>query len=156
MLPWNKYKYTHLPIGISCTPDIFQDCMYSLIEGLEFIQCYLDDLLILSNGSYDDHLQKVEQTLQRLQKAGLKVHAKKCKFAMQELEYLGYLITREGIKPIPKKTSAMLDIKLLRTVKQLQSFLGLVNYYRDMWKRRSHVLAPLSKLTKLSRKKKLP
>ena len=71
--------------------------MYSLIEGLEFIQCYLDDLLILSNGSYDDYLSKVKMTLQRLHEAGLKVHAKKCKFAMPELEYLGYLITREGI-----------------------------------------------------------
>jgi len=57
---------------------------------------------------------------------------------------------------MPKKTSAMLDIKPPRMVKQLQSFLGLVNYYRDMWKRHSHVLAPLSKHTKLSRKKKLP
>ena len=50
---------------------------------------------------------------------------------MQELEYLGHLITREGMKPIPKKTSATLDIKLPKMVKQLQSFLGLINYYHD-------------------------
>ena len=86
---------------------------------------------MLSNGSYDDHLQKVDLTLQRLQKAGLKVCGKKYKFTMQELEYLGCLITWEGIKPIPKKTSAILDIKPPKTVKQLQSFLGLINYYHD-------------------------
>ena len=80
------------------------------MEGLEFIQCYLDDLLILSNGYYDDHLDKVEITLKRLHKTGLKVCAKKCKFARSELEYLGYLITREGVKPMPKKTKAILEI----------------------------------------------
>ena len=95
-------------------------------------------------------------TLQCLHEAGLKVRAKKCKFAMPELEYLGYLITHKEIKPMPKKTKAMLEIKAPKTVKQLQSFLGLVNYYSNMWKQHSHILALLSKLTKLSRKKKLP
>ena len=74
---------------------------------------------------------------------------------MPELEYLGYYISRKGIKPIYKKVQAMLNIQTPKTVKQLQSFIGLVNYYRDMWKRRSHVLAPLSKLAKLNRKKRL-
>ena len=64
--------------------------MYSLIEGLEFIQYYLDDLLILSNGSCDDHLSKVKMTLQYLYGGGLKVCAKKYKFAKSELEYLDY------------------------------------------------------------------
>ena len=75
---------------------------------------------------------------------------------MPELEYLGYYISRKGIKPIYKKVQAMLNIQTLKTVKQLQSFIRLVNYYRDMWKRCFHVLAPLSKLAKLNRKKCLP
>ena len=91
--------------------------MYSLIEGLEFIQCYLDDLLILSNGLYNDHLYKVEITLQYLNEARLKVRTKKYKFAMPELEYLAYLITREKIKPVLKKTKAMLKIKVPKMVK---------------------------------------
>ena len=156
VLPWGKYKYTKLPMGVSAAPDIFQEKMYGLMEGLEFVRCYLDDLLILSNGTYDDHLSKIDTVLQRLQQAGLKIRAKKCAFAMPELEYLGYHISRKGIKPIYKKVQAMLNIQTPKTVKQLQSFIGLVNYYRDMWKRRSHVLAPLSKLTKLNRKKRLP
>ena len=114
-------------MGVSCAPDIFQDKIYSLMKGLEFIQYYLDDLLILSNELCDDHLSKVEMTLQRLHKTGLRVRAKKCKFARPELEYLGYLITREGVKPMPKKTKAMLEIKEPKMIKQLQSFLGLVN-----------------------------
>ena len=126
------------------------------MEGLEFVRCYLDDLLILSNGTYDDHLSKIDTVLQRLQQAGLKTRAKKCAFAMPELEYLGYHVSRKGIKPLYKKVQAMLKIQTPKTVKQLQSFIGLVNYYRDMWERCSHVLAPLSKLTKLNRKKRLP
>ena len=72
VLPWGKYKYTKLPMGVSAAPDIFQEKMYGLMEGLEFVRCYLDDLLILSNGTYDDHLSKIDTVLQRLQQAGLK------------------------------------------------------------------------------------
>ena len=97
-------------MGVSAAPDIFQAKMYGLMEGLEFVRCYLDDLLILSNETYDDHLEKIEAVLQRLQKAELKIRAKKCAFAMQDLEYLGYHISRKGIKPMYKKVQAMLNI----------------------------------------------
>ena len=65
-------------------------------------------------------------------------------------------MTCKGVKSMPKKTKAMLEIKELKTVKELQSFLGLVIYYCNIWKRYLPVLAPLSKLKKLSCKKKLP
>ena len=67
VLPWGKYKYTKLPMGISVVPDIFQAKMHNLIEGLEFVHCYLDNLLILSHGMCDDHLSKIDAILQRLQ-----------------------------------------------------------------------------------------
>ena len=75
---------------------------------------------------------------------------------MPELEYLGYYASCKGIKHAYKKVQAMLNNQEPKTTKQLQSLIGLVNYYRDMWKRRSHILPPLSKLTKLNRKKRLP
>ena len=104
-------------MGVSAASDIFQEKMYSLMEGLEYIQCYLDDLLILSNRSFDDHMDKVDNVMSRLNQAGLKVRAKKCNFAMTELEYLGFVISREGIKPMAKKVQAMLNIKPPKTVK---------------------------------------
>ena len=86
--------------------------MYFLIEDLEFIQCYLDDFLILSNRLCNNHLHKVEMILQCLHKVELKVCAKKEKFTRPELEYLGYLITHKVIKPVPKKTKAIIEIKV--------------------------------------------
>ena len=143
-------------MGVSATPGIFQEKMYSLIEGLEFVCCYLDNLLILSNSTHDDHLSKISTVLQRLQQAGLKIHAKKCAFAIPELEYLEYYISRKGIKPIQQKVQAILNIEILKTIKQLQLLIELVNYYHDIWKLCSHILVSLSKLTKPNMKKHLP
>ena len=85
--------------------------------------------------------------LHKLQEKGLKVNANKCSFAQDKLEYLGYLITRKGIKPIAKKIEAMKRIKPPTNKKQLRSFIGMINYYRDMWKHRSVILEPLTALT---------
>ena len=74
---------------------------------------------------------------------GLKVNLKKCTLARTETEYLGYIVTREGIKSQPKKVEAILNIKPPSSHKQLKSLLGMVQYYRDMWPKRIHILAPL-------------
>ena len=72
--PWGKYQYQRLPMGVNVSPDVFQEKMSELMEGLEFVCTYLDDLLIISNGSFDDPV-----------------------FFALEIEYLGYLLTKEGI-----------------------------------------------------------
>ena len=72
-------------------------------------------------------------------------------FAALETEYLGYIITRNGIKPQKKKVEAILNMGIPKTVKQLRGFIGMVNFYRDSWRRRAHHMAPLTKL--LSQKK---
>ena len=108
---------------------------------------YIDDLLCLTKGTFEDHMEKLDLVFQRLQQAGLKVNANKSFFARTELEYLGYWISREGIQPLKEKVQAILKIAEPKTRKELRSFLGVVNYYRDMWIKRSHALAPLSSLT---------
>ena len=148
VLPWGKYEYLRLPMGLSISPDIFQEKMSELMSGLEFARAYLDDLLILSTEpGLDNHLEKLEQVLTRLQAAGLKINAVKSFFARTNLEYLGYNISREGLRPSLKKVEAILQIKPPTTRKQLRRFIGMVNYYRDMWPQRSHFLAPLSSMT---------
>ena len=133
-----------LPMGLCNSPDIFQEKMSELFDGLEFVRTYINDLLCLTKGTFEDHLEKLERILTRLQQAGLKVNANKFFFARSELEYLGYWVTRNGIKPLPAKVQAIMRIDEPKNRKELRSFIGIINYYRDMWIRRSHVLAPLA------------
>ena len=147
VLPWGKYEYQRLPMGLCNSPDIFQEKMGTLMQDLEYVRAYIDDLLILTSGSLADHLEKLDEVFRRIREAGLKVNANKSFFARGELEYLGYWITREGIQPVTKKINAIKNIAPPENKKDLRKFIGLVNYYRDMWVRRSHVLTPLTILT---------
>ena len=148
ILPWGKYQYMRLPMGIKNSPDIFQAVMNELLGDLEFVRVYLDDILIISKGSFDEHLEQLEQVLQHLKLAGFRVNVCKSSFATQEFEYLGFWLNRQGLQPQPKKVEAIMRLQPPKTVKQVRHFLGLVNYYRDVWRRRSHILAPLTDLTK--------
>jgi hypothetical protein len=75
VLPWGKYMYCRLPMGLSISPDVFQEKMSKLMSGLDFALAYLDDLLILSTEKgFDKHLNKLEQVLTRIQEAGLKIN----------------------------------------------------------------------------------
>ena len=146
VLPWGKYEYLRLPMGLCNSPDIFQEKMSGLMEDLEYVRAYIDDFLIITNGTFNDHMEHLSSVFVKLQNAGLKVNIKKLFFAKGELEYLGYWITRDGIQPTTKKVHAITNIAPPTNKKELRRFIGLVNYYRDMWIRRSHVLAPLASL----------
>mgnify|MGYP003325821061 FL=1 len=90
VLPWGKYEYVKLPMGLCNSPDIFQEKMNELFADLEVVKAYIDDLLIITKGSWQDHLDKLEIVLARLREAGLKVNMGKSFFGQKELEYLGY------------------------------------------------------------------
>ena len=119
-------------MGLCNSPDIFQEKMNELFEGLDFVRAYIDDLLCLSKGTFEDHLEKLERILIRLEKVGLKVNAKKSFFACSKLEYLGHWITRDGIQPVKEKVAAIMNIAEPKTRKELHSFIGVVNYCQDM------------------------
>ena len=146
ILPWGKYSYARLPMGVAGSPDLFQSKMSALMANLEYVRTYLDDLLILSKGTFDDHLEKMVEVFERLREAGLRVNAAKSTFATDEIEYLGYILSRAGIKPQPEKVQAILAINPPKNVKELRKFLGIVQYYRDLWEKRSEMLAPLTDL----------
>jgi hypothetical protein len=165
IFPWGKYSYLRLPMGIAGSPDIFQAKMSELMVALEFVRAYIDDLLCITKASLEDHLDKLKMVLTRLRDAGLRINARKSFFCAIETEYLGYILTRTGIKPQPKKVQAILAITPPKQVKDLRKFLGMVQYYRDLWARRSEMLAPLTslvgecghtKVTKANKTKKRP
>ena len=76
VLLWAKYSYLRLPMGIACAPDIFQAKMSNLMHTLEFVRTYLDDLLCITKGSFNDHLLKVGEVLEKLKSAKLRVNVK--------------------------------------------------------------------------------
>ncbi len=106
----------------------------------------MDNLLVIIKGSLDDHLDKLKQVFIRLRDAGLKINATTSVFCAQETEYLGYILTRDGIKPQPKKVHAILALNPPNKVKEFWRFLGMVQYCSDMWQKRSEMLAPLTDL----------
>ncbi len=133
-------------MGFGGSTNIFQAQILDLMVALEFVQAYMDDLLIIMRETLDEHLQKMETVLTRLPDARLKVNAAKSSFCAHEIEYLGYILTRGGIKPQPKKVQAILALNPPNNVKELRHFHGMVQYYQDMWARRSKMLAPITDL----------
>jgi RNase H-like domain found in reverse transcriptase/Reverse transcriptase (RNA-dependent DNA polymerase) len=115
-----------------------------IMGDLQNVRAYLDNILIAMAGSFKDHLKHVELVLQRLTDAGFAVNLRKSSFTVTEIDYLGYWITRHGIQPQPKKVEAIMRLIPPTTKRQLRCFLGMINYYRDMWQRRSHIFAPLT------------
>ena len=120
----------------------------SVVRGLKNVRAYLDDLLTTATGMYEEHLAEVKVIIKCLHNAGLNCKIDKRTFAKPEIEYLGYIITKEGVKPNPNKIQAIIDLQRPSTKTEVRHFLGMVQYYHDLWPRRSEILAPLTELMK--------
>ena len=134
-------------MGLCNIPDIFQENMSELFIGLDTVCVYIYDLLHVTKGSCTEHLYILEEMFTRLHKSGLKVNASKSCFGAHTFDYLGYQVTREGVMPIPKKVDAIQALAVPKTRKQLRQFISIINFYHDMWHKRSEILAPLNALT---------
>ena len=143
--PFGLYRYCRLPMGVSESPDISTEIMTKVLDGLD-VDLYMDDIAILSE-TWNEHVKLVQQVLHRLETAGFTINPTKCEWAVEETDFLGHWMTPEGIKPWWRKVEAILKMKPPTNIKELRSFLGLVNYYHDMWPHRTHVLAPLTAMT---------
>jgi hypothetical protein len=99
------------------------------MSELDFVRTYIDGLLVITQESFGDHLEKLDLVLQQLEDAGLKVNGNKSSCARTELEYLGYWITCNGIKPLSDKVKAIMQIAEPKNRKELRLFIGIVNYY---------------------------
>jgi hypothetical protein len=135
-------------MGFARSADIFQAEMGNLMATLEYVRAYIDNLLVITKGSLDDHLDRLKHVFIQLHDAELKIYAAKSFFCKQETEYLGYILTRGGIKPQPEKVQTILMLNLPNNVKELQRLLGMVQYYRDMWQKCSEMLTPLTNLVR--------
>ena len=111
-------------MGLASAPDIFQTIMTNLFHDLDYVLVYLDDILVIQREgeSEEDHLNKIDEVLTRLEKMDFRANLRKSFFMQQEIEYLGYSLTTEGVKPQKKKVEAMKRIKRPTTPKQRRTF----------------------------------
>ena len=127
--PFGAYFFNRLPFGIASAPASYQKAMDTIFHGIPDLFIYMDDLLIFSK-SQSEHEQTVEQVLRKLHDNGMAISLNKCVWQAPEVEYLGYLVSENGIKPLPKKLQAVTNIAPPRKQKDLLAFLGAANFYR--------------------------
>jgi hypothetical protein len=134
-----------MPFGLTNAPATFQTLMNDIFRDLldKCVIVYIDDILIYSKTT-EEYEINVREVLNRLRQHKLYAKASKCTFNVTEVEYLGHIINHEGVKPNPQLVKAITTFPCPTTVKELQSFLGLANYYRKFVKDFSRLAIPLT------------
>ena len=141
------YEFNQLPFGLCNAPATFSRLMDRTLAGLAWNIClyYLDDIIVFSS-TWAEHLERLRAVFERLQRANLKLGARKCHLAAREVSFLGYRVTPEGLEPEPRLMEAISKLPPPINVAEVRSFLGLVGYYRRFVKRFSDKAAPLNHL----------
>ena len=144
-----SYEFLVMPFGLKNAPATFQRLMANVLAGLPQRVCmdYIDDILVVGQ-TFEEHLENLRTVLQRLREAGLKLKPSKCDLLKTEVQYLGYVVSADGIKIDPRKTQAVQDFPVPKNVRSLREFLGLTSYYRRFIDGYSRMAKPLYQLTK--------
>lgn len=130
--PDGLYQPRVMPFGLCNAPGTFQRLMNAILRGVKsFCLVYLDDIIIFSK-SWEDHLSHLAIIFDRLRSANLRVKLKKCFFGTQSMEFLGHIVTPDGIRPNPSKIERIAAIRRPQSLTELRVFLGLVGYYSSI------------------------
>ena len=141
-----KFEFNRVPFGLAQVPAYFQRLINEVLTDCNFAMGYLDDIIIFSK-TEEEHLQHLEEIFECLRKAGLKLKLQKCSFFKKHIQYLGHLISDEGIQPLPEKLESIAKMPVPQNAKQVKPFLGLVGYYRKFVPSFSDIARPLTQLT---------
>ncbi|MCP4488961.1 MAG: DDE-type integrase/transposase/recombinase, partial [Gammaproteobacteria bacterium] len=141
------FEFLRLPFGLCNSPSTFQRHMSEVTRGLPEVLCYIDDLIVFSK-TWEEHLQNLRTSFDRLRQYDLKLKPKKCTFAASEVLYLGHVISQDGIRPELRRIEAVRNFPVPKDVKAIRSFCGLAGYYRKFIANFGSIAAPLYQLTK--------
>lgn len=140
------YEFLRMPFGLKTAPATFQRLMNNVLSDLINKIClvYLDDIIVFST-SLHEHLESLTKVFQRLKEANLKIQLDKSEFMKRETNFLGHVVTQDGIKPNPEKIICVQKFPLPTTQKEIKQFLGLAGYYRKFIKDYSKIARPMTK-----------
>jgi Reverse transcriptase (RNA-dependent DNA polymerase) len=151
--PFGNYQYQRMPMGCCQSSDVAQEVMESILSNLDDVQCYIDDVAVWSD-TWDQHLQLLDVVLSWLQNNNFTINPLKCEWGVKKTDFLGHWLTPTGIKPRKKKVAGILKLDSPRNLTDVRSFIGTLNFYQDMYPKRSHILNPLHELTGLAKESK--
>ena len=143
--PFGRYRFKRLPYGIASASEVFNKAVTQILEGIEGCTNYVDDILVWGNDRAE-HDARLKSVLERLRERGLKLNREKCQIALTELKYVGGILTRQGLLPNPEKIEAVVKMPDPRCIKDVQRFLGLVQYFSKHIPNMTTLTEPLRKL----------
>lgn len=149
--PFGLFEFPYMTFGFCNAAQTFQRFMNTVLQGLDFCYCYIDDILVASQ-SAEEHLHHLRLIFERLNDYGLAINLSKSTFGVDSVRYLGYLITTAGIQPLPDKVQAIVDMPKPNTIVELRRFLGVINFYRKFIKNAAQLQAPLNELLRNSKR----
>lgn len=143
----NHWQLKVLPQGLKVSPAHFSRLMSLAVAGMDGVFHYLDDLVLFSD-TIANHIKLLEKLLCRLREAHLKLNPNKCNFLRDELEYLGHVINKDGLKPSPNKVKAVASFPIPQNADETLRFVSMCNYYRRFVKNFALIVKPLTALQK--------
>ncbi len=143
--PFGRFRYLRLPFGISSAPEVYHRTIHQLFEDIKGVDTSMDDVIIWGENN-EQHDQRLRLVLDKCREVGLKLNRAKCELKVPELTFLGDRVTKEGLKPDPLKVKAIIDLEKPTEKKELQRFMGMVNYLGRYIPDLSTISAPLRQL----------
>ena len=143
--PYGRFYMKRVPFGISSAPEIFMRVVSEILQGIEGVICYFDDILCYSK-TKEEHENLLAQVHKRLEEASLQLNAAKCEYRKSEITFLGHVIDANGCKPDPRKVEAIKDMSEPKDTTELRRYLGMVNYLCRYIPHLSTVSKPLNLL----------
>jgi len=144
-----QFRFKVLSFGLCCAPSQFARTLELVMSGLTYDIClvYLDDVIVFGK-NYEEHQQRLESVLSRLEKANLKLKPSKCCLYQRKVSFLGHIVSKDGVSCDPEKVAAVRDWQTPTCISDVRSFCGLASYYRAFIKGFADLARPLHELTK--------